>query len=255
MKQTYFTIHLFKLGLPLFALSFFQISNAQQSKTDSLISKTIQIRNNLYFYEPFPQDIGSYLLQLGGSFTLLPIPVVENEYPSPAIDLQYKHGILKNVSIVGSFSTNYFTNLLHAGMQWNTNYDRFSFGIAPHFGGFTGFISVEGQFDDNSAYGIFFLPILRFGYRFDDLSISMSLATSYIFKSESKVSGLQAPGPEHTWNDIFLTIAVEQPFLKQQHLSIGLSLTYARSPYQSWLLFNTIDQYLFVPEFFFSFQL
>ena len=83
----------------------------------------------------------------------------------------------------------------------------------------------------------------------------MSWAFSYIFKSVSKVSDLRTRGPEKTINDIFCTLAVEQPFLKSTHISIGLSLTYSRSPYQSWLLFNTIDEYLFVPEFFFGFQL
>ena len=209
----------------------------------------------IYFYEPYPQDVGSSILQLGGSFTLLPTSVVEDEYPSPAIDLQYKRGIFNNFSAVGSFSTNYFTNLLHIGIQWNTNEDNFSIGIANHLGGFGGHISIDGQFDDNAAYAFYYLPILRLGYRFERFSISMSWAFSYIFKSVSKVSDFRTRGPEKTINDIFCTLAVEQPFLKITHISIGLSLTYSRTPYQSWLLFNTIDEYLFVPEFFFGFQL
>jgi len=208
-----------------------------------------------YFYEPYPQNTGTYIIQLGGSFTLLPTSVLEDEYPTPAVDLQYKRGIFKNFSAIGSFSTNYFTNLLHLGVQWNLNKDKFSFGFANHIGGFVGHISVDGQFDSNTAYAIFYLPILRFGYRFDKFSISMSWAVSYIIKSTTRVSDLKARGPTRTINDVFCTIAVEQPFLKSTHLSIGLSLTYSRTPYQSWLLYNTIDEYLFVPEFFFGFQL
>lgn len=208
-----------------------------------------------YFYEPYPQDVGSSILQLGGSFTLLPTSLVENEYPTPAVDLQYKRGVFKNFSAVGSFSTNYFTNLLHLGIQWNYNRDNFSLGVANHFGGFGGHISIDRQFDDNAAYAFFYLPIIRLGYRFENFSISMSWAFSYIFKSVSKVSDLRTRGPDKTINDIFCTIAIEQPFLKSTHISIGLSLAYSRTPYQSWLLFNTIDEYLFVPEFFFGFQL
>lgn len=208
-----------------------------------------------YFYEPYPQEVGTSILQLGGSFTLLPTSVVEDEYPTPAIDLQYKRGIFNNFSAVGSFSTNYFANLLHLGIQWNFNENNFSLGIANHFGGFGGHISIDGQFDDNSAYAFYYLPILRLGYRFDDFSLSMSWAFSYVFKSVSKVSDLRTRGPEKTINDFFCTIAVEQPFLKSTHVSIGISLTYSRTPYQSWLLHNTIDEYLFVPEFFFGFQL
>lgn len=238
----------------LILLTFFIIvsptSLAQPEVSDSTSSS-----EQSYFYEPYPQKPGLYILQLGASFTLLPEPVVENEYPAPAVDLQYKHGIYNHFSLVGSLSTNYFTNLLHAGIQWNSNYKDFSFGIANHLGGFFGFISAEGQFDNNQAYAFFYLPVVRFGYRLNKYSISMSWAVSYIIKSQNKVSGLKAAGPDNTVNDYFCTLAVEQPFLKNAHLSIGFSLNYARSPYQSWLLYNTIDQYLFLPEFFFSFQL
>lgn len=208
-----------------------------------------------YFYEPFPQKVGTSVFQLGGSFTLLPIPVVENEFPTPAIDLQYKYSISNSFSFASCFSTNYFSNLLHSGIQWNNNVDQFSIGLANHLGGFVGFISSEGQFDNNSAYAFFYMPILRVGFRTEEFSLSMSFAASYIFKSVSNVSGLKAPGPESTWNDFFCTIAVEQPLLKKMNISIGLSLAFARSPYQSWLLFNTIDQNFFVPEFFFAIQL
>lgn len=234
--------------------------SAQQSVYLFTLSKSENIYTQdttriSYFYEPYPQNVGTSILQLGGSFTLLPTSVVENEFPTPAVDLQYKRGIFKNISLIGSLSTNYFTNLIHIGLQWNMNEEKFSFGFANHFGGFIGQISIEGQFDNNSAYAIYYLPIIRFGYRHDDFAVSMSWAASYIFKSVSRVGDLKARGPGMTWNDIFCTIAVEQPFLKNTYLSIGLSLTYSRSPYQSWLLFNTIDEYLFVPEFFFGFQL
>jgi hypothetical protein len=208
-----------------------------------------------YFYEPFPQQPGESVFQLGASFTLLPEPVVENEYPAPALDVQYKRGIASHISAVGSFSTNYFTNLLHAGLQYNLSSGCFSFGMAGHLGLFAGFISSEGQFDNNSAFATFFMPVLRLGYRFDKFSLSMSWASAYIFIGESKVSDFRAVGIKNRWNDLFCTLAVEQPFLKNSLVSIGFSLTFSRTPYQSWLLFNTIDQYLFVPEFFFAFQI
>jgi hypothetical protein len=246
----YITVSIF-FYFPILAQSI----SSTQSIDNSSINEILDSASVRYFYEPYPQEIGNSILQLGGSFTLLPISVVENEYPIPAIDVQYKHGIFKNVSFVSTFSTNYFSNLLHLGLQWNTNISRFSFGLANHLGGFAGFISSEGQFENNSAYALFSMPILRFGFRTDEFSFSLSFAASYIFKSVSKVSDLKAPGPEKIWNDFFCTLAIEQPMFKSTNLSIGLSLAFARSPYQSWLLYNTIDQYQFAPEFFFAIQL
>jgi hypothetical protein len=228
--------------------NFSYTPNIQQE--DSISAGSIS-----YFYEPFPIMPGTSILQLGGSFTLLPLPVVENEYPAPALDVQYKYGLYDNLVIAASLSTNYFSNLIHAGIQWNTKFDRLSIGIANDIGGFYGFINRSEQFDENTATAFFDLPILRIGYRFPHFSISMSWAVSYIFNSYNKVSGLTAEGPQKKINDFFCTIVVEQPFLKHSLISVGFSLNYARSPYQSWMLYNTLDQYLFLPEFFFAFQL
>ena len=67
---------------------------------------------------------------------------------------------------------------------------------------------------------------------------------------------MEAPGgPEHSINDYWCTWAIEQPFLRSVHLSIGMSLGYTRTPYQTWMLYNTVDEWLFAPEFFFAVQL
>lgn len=208
-----------------------------------------------FFYEPYPQEINTYLIQVGGSISLLPIPIVEVEFPVPALDLQFKYGIFENVSLVGVLSTNYYSNIIHGGLQYSTNASQFSIGLANHFGGFAGFINIEGQFENNTAYALFYMPIVRFGWRMKNASISTSFVAAYIFISETKVSDINAPGPQGSWNDFFCTIALEQPIFKKTLMSIGLSFSISRTPYQSWLLFNTIDNYQFVPEFFFSFQL
>ena len=108
------------------------------------------------------------------------------------------------------------------------------------------------QFDNSWNHAIGALPMLRFGYRFDEFTTSLSFAASYLFVSESKASGLKNIGPSGSVNDLFVTVAVEQPFLKTKRVATGISLTYSRTPYQTWLLYNTIDQFLFIPEFFFA---
>ncbi|RPI67628.1 MAG: hypothetical protein EHM43_07205 [Ignavibacteriae bacterium] len=235
------------MALLAFVLSFLVIvANVSAVTSDSV---------QRYYYEPFPLKPGMTVMQVGLSFTLLPVPLVENEYPTPAAEFQIKHGLSEMWSLNGVLSTNIFSTLLHGGPQWNTAIDRTSIGICGHVGGFYGFISTEGQFDNNSAYAVVGIPMLRIGYRLDAFALSTTFAASYVFVSESSVSGLEAPGPMHTFNDLFCTIALEQPFLRKSQLALGISLSYARTPYQTWLLYNTIDQYLFLPEFFFAVQL
>jgi hypothetical protein len=209
-----------------------------------------------YFYEPYPMEPGASFWQIGASISLVPLAEAEQEYPMPGLDVQYKRGLFKNVSYVGSYSTSWYSHLLHTGLQWNTKFDRFSFGIANHFGIAFGFMNNVDVFEKVVAYGLFYMPMLRFGYRFDDFSLSCSLVMTYVFKADSRVNKSTAyVGPQRTANDFYFTWAVEQPFLRHLHLSVGMSLGYARTPYQSWMQYNTTDEWLFVPEFFFAVQL
>ena len=209
-----------------------------------------------YFYEPYPMLPGTSVFQIGGSFSLLPYPDAEQEVPIPALDIQYKRGIMPNVSAAGVISTCYFSNLVHAGLQWNINIHRFSLGVADHVGFVYGFITRENLFDDVKAYALFDMFILRFGFRFDEFSCSCSLVTTYVMDSKSFVNGLRAPGgPERALNDYYCTITLEQPFLRSLSLSVGVSVGYARTPYQTWMLYSTVDEWLFSPEFFFAVQL
>jgi hypothetical protein len=208
-----------------------------------------------YFYEPYPIEKHKLLLQLGGSFTLLPIPVAENELIVPTIDLQSKYAISDNFCMIGSLFTNFFSNVLHSGLQWNKNFDRFSVGIANNIGIFVGYVSLEEQFENNTALVYFYLPTLKAGYRLDDASISLTLGANYILYGHSKISEVNSVGVSQTWNMVYVTLAFEQPIFRRSYASFGFSVDFSKTPYQSWLMYNTTGNNLFVPEFFFSFQL
>ncbi len=208
---------------------------------------------NPYFYEPYPQSIGDLLLQLGGSFTLLATPGVE-EVPIPTIDLQLKYGVMKKISLVSSLSTNYFSNYLQLGLQWNTNSSRFSFGMANHFGGFVGTYHLT-LFKENFAYAFSYMPIISVGIRADEFSATISIGASYMFYSETRVGKLKVQDRKDVWNDIFCTMAIEQPMFRSTLMSIGFNFTYCRSSNLAWFFYDTTDQYQILPKFFLSIQL
>jgi hypothetical protein len=199
---------------------------------------------------------GQDVFQVGMSFSLVPYADAEQEIPLPSIDVQYKRGLFDNVALVASLSTAYFSNLIHAGLQWSTHASRFSIGLADHLGFAYGFITRDNLFDDVRGYAWVNMMILRLGLRFDEFSVSCSFVATYMLRSQSYVNDMEAfVGPQHTVNDYFCTIAVEQPFLRTLHTSIGFSLGYARTPWQTWMLYNTVDEWLFSPEFFVAVQL
>ncbi len=228
----------------------------QSSPPDSSSLQTTEPAPVHYFYEPFPLEPGSDVFQIGASFSLRPYPDMEQELPIPALDVQYKRGISANAAIVGNLSTNIYSNLLHAGIQLHVGHGRLSCGLADHIGGVYSFIKREQVFDKVYAYAVFDMLILRLGYRFDDFAFSLSLVATYVIKSGSQVNDMKIPGgPEGSVNDYWCTWAIEQPFLKNLRLSVGMSLGYTRTPYQTWMLYNTTDEWLFAPEFFFAVQL
>lgn len=235
----------------LIALNAKLVFSIEKSNSFTMFdSKTIS-----YFYNPFPLNVGSDIFQIGGSFTFAPIPLIENEYPIPSFDLQYKRCIFENHDLDATFTTNIFSNLIHLGLQRNFNIGNFCIGVSNHIGGFFGFLTYEGQFDYNTAYSIFYLPTLRFGYKFEYFSITASFSASYLIKTSSKVSDVKEMSLDYKWNDYFCTIAIEQPFMKNQLVSLGLSFSYTRTTFQTWMLYNTIDEYMTASEFFFAFQL
>jgi hypothetical protein len=196
-----------------------------------------------------------WLLQLGGSVTLLPVPVTENEIIVPSVDLQFKMGLSERFSLVSSLYTNVFSNVLHAGVQWNKNYGKVSIGLVNHIGVFGGFFNLKEVYEWNSAFAVIYLPMIRTGYRFDDFSLTATSGSSYIFYGNSKISEVNTVGLSQSWHDYFVTITFEQPFLRRTLMSFGFSVFFDKSPYQCWLLYNTLDYYMFIPEFFIRFQL
>jgi hypothetical protein len=208
-----------------------------------------------YHYEPWPLTPGSSVFTLGLSLTMLPEPVIETEVPAPAVEVQFKLGLTRNSTLVTTISTNIFSNILQAGIQWNDTSNRFSYAIGNNLVGFFGWFTAEGQFHENWAWALGTIPLTRFGFRFEGFSLSATLAASLLFDARSHVGTIKAAGASSPLNDIYLTLAIEQPFLRNGAVSVGFSITYSRSPYQSWILFNTIDQFLLLPEFFVGFQL
>jgi hypothetical protein len=209
-----------------------------------------------YFYEPHPMGENVNVVNLGISFSLLPAPIVEQEIPAPAIDFQFKHGFSDRVSFYGSLSTNVFTNVLAAGLQYNIGDKDLSFSVGDAFVGFAGFFNLGGEFDNNTAAAVANIPVIRIGHRFGAVAMSLSMYASYVIYADTHVGSLEDKRAIRSKvNDIYATLAFEQPFFGKTSISTGISVTYSRTPYQIWMLYNVFDQYLVIPEFFFSFHL
>jgi hypothetical protein len=207
------------------------------------------------FYEPHPLRPGENIMNLGLSVTLLPEPIVVQEVPAPALTLLWKHGITDWFSGYATLSSNYVTNFLSVGAQINVGDDDFSFALGDAMGVFAGVFDLGGEFEKNSAAAIANTPTLRIGHRFKDVALSASFSASYLLHAGTTVASIEDRHIVSKFNDVTLTLALEQSFARQMRVSTGMSVTFSRTPYQIWMLYNTFDQYLMMPEFFFSIRL
>lgn len=210
----------------------------------------------VYHYEPWPLACGQSVLTAGVVFALAPEPIVENEVPVPSLDVQYRRGLIPDVSLVATITTNVVASLGQLGMQWNDTAASLSYAAGANAVGFLGWLSDEGMFANSWAFAYGAVPFARVGYRFEEFSVSAMLAASWIVDAESRTNGMRTPANlSSPLNDYYMTLAIEQPFLRTGRVSTGLSFTLSRTPYQSWILFDTFDQYLLISEFFVGFQL
>lgn len=208
-----------------------------------------------YLYEPLPLRAGENVWNLGMSLSLLPAPVVEQELIGPTLDLQFKHGFSPTISLYGGVSSNYFTNILGAGIQYNTGDDDLNYSAGVAIVGFAGIINLGGEFDRNTAGAFALIPTIRVGHRFGDVALTLLISGSYVLYANTHVGSLEDEGISSRFNDIAFELAIEQPFFGRTYVSLGIGFTYSRTPYQTWMLYNTFDQYLVVPATFFSFRL
>ena len=237
-------------------LSYAPSSKTAATSDDALFDGLPYHDSLYYYYDPRPLPSGRSVCNLGISFSLLPAPLVEQEVPAPTIDLQYKRSLNSWLAFYGSLSTNYFTNILFTGLRLNTGDDAFSFGIGDAFAFFAGYVDLGGEFDKNTAVAIANLPVMQFGHKFENVAVSLSVSASYVLYADTHIGSLEDRiRLRSRFNDIYFTLAVEQPFFGDVRVTTGLSVAFSRTPYQIWMLYNTFDQYLVIPEFMFLFQL
>lgn len=208
-----------------------------------------------YLYEPLPLGAGENVWNLGMSLSLIPAPIVEQELVSPTVEFQIKHGFSPRFTAYGGISTNYFTNLVGFGLQYNNGDEDFSYSGGCAIIGFAGTIDIGGEFDRNTAGAVALIPTARFSHRFGDVALTLLVSGTYILYADTHIGSLEDRGVRARFNDIAAEFALEQPFFGRTYITLGIGFTYSRTPYQTWMLYNTFDQYLVVPATFFSFRL
>jgi hypothetical protein len=207
---------------------------------------------NHYVFAPDPLSMFTANMSVGLALAILPQPLVESEVPLPAVDVRYRIGLPLNIGLVGRATSNYASTLVTAGPMWSVELTRVTVGGGLKAGFFYGHLTFLEGFN-TSATGWLAYPFATVGVRFDDFTVSIAAEAEVLAQQQRRVEDIDVRSSDRTLNGGSLTVAIEQPFWKQTHIALGVTLAYSTNPYQAWLAFNTFDDRLFYPELFAGF--
>lgn len=197
----------------------------------------------------FPSSYASGRVQwsIGASLAIMPRAVVEEEIRQiPMIDANVRYGLFDAVSLTGSFSTIYLTNVATAGLHWTFSLGDVHASIGDNVSYWFGTATMQGF--DTQVMGLVTVPGVSAGMDFDgslvtlrsELLVPISQHTYFGSASVGRVK------PEIA--GIVESITLEQDLWHGTFLSFEFRGHYARPNYQLWLAFAVQDRWLFYPE-------
>lgn len=206
-----------------------------------------------YFYFPKEYMKWDYKFFTGVSVSRLPTVVVEEEISqSPMINLGFRIGLPWNISSLWQFNSNYIANYGNTALLWSYTYGRSTLSLGAKFAIWFGHLEMDAI--HLKSYGWILNPTIIYGIDFNDFVISADFETQHskmlTFSEDEYLGAIKEPSAGFA-----VKLNIEQPLWKDNCISLGIKVNYAKFYYQSWLSFNTIDVYLFYPEIIFGFIL
>ena len=206
-----------------------------------------------YFYYPKSIKPWESVFYVGLSLTRLPSVVVEEEISqSPMLYIGYRLGLPWNLSSYWHFNSNYISNYGNSCLYWSYSLGRHTLAVGGKIAMWFGHLQMDAI--HLKSYGWIINPTILYGIEFKDFVLSAEFETQhsrmFTFSEDEYLGTLKYPTAGYA-----VKFNIEQPLWKKNCVSLSVKFNYAKFYYQSWLTFNTLDEYLFYPEIHFGFIL
>lgn len=221
------------------------------------IATTLKGQDSLYkhdyFYHPRAYNNWDYQFYAGLSVTRLPVVVVEEEISqSPMLNLGFRLGLPWDLNYTMHFNSNYIANYSNFCLYKSFDFGRHTFAIGGKAAVWFGHLQMDAI--RLKSYGWILNPTILYGYDFEKFMFSVELESQHsrMFTSSDDVTlgTIREPAAGFA-----IRFNIEQPLWSNHCVSASIKLNYAKFYYQSWLSFNTVNEYLFYPEIHFGFIL
>jgi len=197
----------------------------------------------------YPQRLseGAWWNSVGFTAGAPPVEITEAlQVRWPAFDYHTLYGLPKGFLLDGRATVQVLQNRLSAGPKWASAVGPVSFSIGWDLAYWFGALTV-GQFD-SKAHGWESTPNITLGYQLGDVAASLKSEAIYVHSLTTYQADLEVGSTKRTFAGYAFTITLEQPFYKDQYLTLGFRAMYTKFYWMTWSLFPTFDRYLFFPE-------
>jgi hypothetical protein len=166
----------------------------------------------------------------------------------PAADWHVLIKANEHFNVDGRILFQVLQNHLAAGIKYSTAFNkRIYFSAGDDVAYWFGYLKLSGF--DSKGHGWMNYPNASIGY----ITNGNLLLT---FKAEALLNlyhsfsngGYELSTDPKFYNGFAYTVAIEQPFFKQKHLTLAFTALYADFYWQLWSLFETFDRKIFYPQ-------
>lgn len=223
-----------------------------------LLKSTLVIaQDSLYkydsFYYPRAFNKWDYMFYTGLSVTRLPVVVVEEEISqSPMLNLGFRLGLPWSINYTMHFNTNYISNYSNFCFYKSIDIGRHTIAFGGKIAVWFGHLQMDAI--HLKSYGWIINPTVLYGYDFEKFLLSVEIESQHsrMFTSSDDIflGTIKEPA-----SGFAIKFNIEQPLWKNHCITTSIKLNYAKFYYQSWLSFNTVNEYLLYPEIHFGFIL
>lgn len=231
------------------------ISSVPMLGQDSVRTVSTEINNSKhYIYSS--RKVPNVVLNgaVGLSLTVLPQPLTEYPSPAPMLDIRWRLAVPMGLQAYGRLGSNIATSLAQAGLSYSRDLGPASFGMGYSVAYVYGNLTFIDGFNTTQHRWINY-PMVQASLELDKVLLSgrFELEVTTALESRIETQVVNSAGSKITGAQ--LTVALEQPFWKNTHVILGVTLAYSSNPYQAWFLYNTFSDRLFSSELFIGFIL
>jgi hypothetical protein len=199
----------------------------------------------MYYPQRLPE--GAWLRSAGLTAVAPPVEITEEmQVRWPAFDYHTLYGLPSGFSLDGRAAVQVLQNRLALGPRWASAVGPVSFSLGYDLAYWFGFLNVAGF--DSKAHGWQGSPNISLGYDFGDFAATVKTEMMVDYSVATFQGDLEVSSNSNVNTGVAFTIALEQPFYKDQYLTLGFRAMYTKFYWETWPLFSTFDRYLFYPE-------